>query len=81
MFTDCQTTDLLRVGIANAEKAMARNLNEQLYGDTSLASYLAKHGRKPIKWSWASQIARWRHGMGELFLRWANALGAYNEFD
>lgn len=74
MFTDSQTADLLRVGIANAEKAMARNLNEQLYGD------LAKHGRKPIKWSWASQIARWRLGVGELFLRWANALGAYNEY-
>lgn len=81
MFTDSQKADLLRVGIANAEKAMARNLNTELYGDTSLASYLANHGRKPIKLSGARQIARWRHGIGVLFLRCANALGAYNEYD
>lgn len=71
----------LKEMIDETQLVMNRNLAERLYGDNTLAAYLARHGRKPVKWSIGSEFHRFRRKVGQLFLSAANALGEYNDCD
>lgn len=75
------TIEDLNEAMRRTQKAMNENITRELYGDNTLLNYLEKHGRKPVKRSLGSEIARWRSRLGQLFLKTANSLGEYNDYE
>ena len=71
----------LKARMAETQRIMARNLAENIYAETPLMRLLRENGRKPVKWTWGSELHKWRGRLGRVFLRIANSLGEYNDYD